>query len=181
MALTNQGNAASGQQVTHNHKLRENPMTIIPPKRRKHSFTQSLIAPPAAVFPLLCPVREVDWQRDWEPRLVISQSGYAETDCLFIAPAELHEAVWVITHYDPKAFEVVMYKITPGHTVGKLEIALADNGAGGTTAEVSYEYTALTPAGETFLQQFTAERYAGFMKDWEKEMNHYLKTGSKLA
>lgn len=40
-------------------------MDIRQPKRVRHSYTQSLIAPPGKVFPLLCPVREKEWVSDW--------------------------------------------------------------------------------------------------------------------
>jgi len=35
-------------------------MNIRPPNRVTHTYTQHLVAPPAAVFPLLCPVRAAD-------------------------------------------------------------------------------------------------------------------------
>ena len=36
-------------------------MNITKPKRVTRTYTQRLVAEPAAVFPLLCPVREADW------------------------------------------------------------------------------------------------------------------------
>ena len=39
-------------------------MHILTPTRVAHTYTQHLVAPPKAVFPLLCPVREADWIRD---------------------------------------------------------------------------------------------------------------------
>lgn len=36
------------------------------------------------------------------------------------------------------------------------------------------------PQGDSFVAGFTEEFYAGFMKEWETRMNHYLKTGERL-
>jgi len=156
-------------------------MNIVNPKRIKHSYNQSLSATPERVFPLLCPVLEEEWVPGWETELVISKSGVAEKDCIFVTPAEPHSAIWLITHYDPQAYTLEMYKVTPGHTVGKLEIALLADGTDGTTATVAYEYTALGPAGEDFLAGFTEARYGELMAKWEEALNHYLTSGEKIA
>ncbi len=155
-------------------------MKISKPNKIRHSYTQTLIAPPEKVFPLLCPVRETEWVPDWNPELVISNSGVAETGCVFVTPASPQNAIWIITHYDPEKYTLEIHKITPNHTVGKLEIVLADDGVGGTKAEVAYSYTALSPEGEAFLEEFTKEWYRGFMERWEQALNHYLSTGEKI-
>lgn len=156
-------------------------MIIEPPKRIKHSYTLNLAAPPEIVFPLLCPVRESDWTPDWDPVKVISKSGVAEQDCMFITPAQPQDAVWIVTQHDPEAFRVEMYKITTGHTVAKLVIALSHAGGNTTRADVSYEYTALGSLGEKFLVGFTSSWYENFMKEWEDALNHYLTTGDKIS
>jgi len=155
-------------------------MVLEKPRRIKHSYTQTLAGAPLQVFPLLCPVREMDWTPDWDPVKVISQSGVAEQDCMFITPSQPHDAIWIITHYDPSAFTLEMYKIIPGHTVAKLEISLTDAGSDITHADVSYEYTALGEAGEIFMEQFTPAWYEKFMQEWETALNHYLKTGTRI-
>lgn len=155
-------------------------MEIQKPNRVRHTFTQTLTGPPDKVFPLLCPVREKDWVPNWNPKRVITASGVAEQDGIFITEAAPHDAVWVIIRHDQGAGILKMIKITPHHTVCKLEISLSSNGGQGTKAEISYEYTALGPLGDAFLKDFTAEWYRTFMTDWETAMNHYLTTGEML-
>ena len=158
-------------------------MKIERPRRVKHSYTQSLAAPPGAVFPLLCPVREADWIPEWDPVLVLTESGVAEPDCVFVTPGGEDgspDAVWILTHHDPNARHLTFYKVTPGVTVGKIEIALAADGADRTRATVSYEHTALGPKGEEFLEGFTEEWYRDFMEEWERLLNHYLETGKRI-
>lgn len=155
-------------------------MEIEKPNRIRHIFTQTLTGPPDRVFPLLCPVRERDWVPNWNPKRVITDSGVAERDGIFVTEAAPHDAVWVITRHDAGAGILQMIKITPDHTVCKIEIALRAGGEG-TRAEISYEYTSLGPLGDAFLKEFTEKWYQGFMEEWEAALNHYLTTGEMLA
>ncbi len=58
-------------------------MTAFKGNRIVHEFTQTNPAPPSAVFPLLCPVREGEWLPGWQYRLIWSDSGIAELGCVF--------------------------------------------------------------------------------------------------
>ena len=92
------------------------PMKIVPPNRAVRSYTQHLVGPPEAVFPLLCPVREADWIEGWDPLLVVSHSGVAEPDCVFTTAAAPADAIWYITRHEPEDGFVEMLKITPSVT-----------------------------------------------------------------
>ena len=97
-------------------------MHTIKPIRASRTYTQHLAATPENVFPLLCPVREKDWIEDWNPVVVISQTGIAESDCVFITPASPDDAIWYITRHEPANGFVEMVKITPQITACKLSI-----------------------------------------------------------
>lgn len=153
-------------------------MDVRPPNRVIRSYAQHLHAPPQRVFPLLCPVREADWIDGWDPRLVISASGAAERDCVFVTPGAPQDAIWVVTRHEPQDF-VEMLKVTPGLTVCRLSIALHAAGAG-CDAVVTYAYTSLGPAGDALVDGFTDAHYARFMQDWEARLNHFLATGTRL-
>ena len=154
-------------------------MNVHHPNRVTHTYTQHLVAPPARVFPLLCPVREADWIDGWQPVLVLSQSGVAEPDCVFISDAEPHDAVWFVTRHEPARGYLEMIKITPAVTACKLTILVRAAGDG-SVADVTYSHTSLGPLGDTFLATFTAEYYVQFMRDWEGRMNHYLTHGCAM-
>lgn len=156
-------------------------MIIETPKRIRHGYTQNLAGTPENVFPLLCPVRECDWTPGWDPIKVITTSGKVEPDCMFTTQAGTDIAVWIVTRHDPAAFALDMYKVTPGHTVAKLQIRLSRAAGNTTRADISYEYTALAQAGEMFLEQFTSDWYENFMKEWEDALNYYLTTGSRIS
>lgn len=147
------------------------------PCRARHRYTQSLVAPPEEVFPLLCPVRECEWVPGWRPAWVISATGVAEPGCIFQTDGEDDSApaTWVITRHDPRQYRAEMIKLIPDHTVTRLEIALEPDAAGGTLATIGYEFTALSAEGEAFVKTRTAEWYEGFMQDWESVLNAYLR------
>ncbi len=155
-------------------------MHITKPNRATHTYRQKLQAAPAKVFPLLCPVREAEWAEGWMPDQVVSSSGVAERDCVFITPGQPGPAIWYITRHEPENWFVEMLKITPGVTACRVSIQLAAEGAG-CVADVTYSHTSLGPAGDDFVARFTADYFQRFMQAWEKELNHFLKTGRRLA
>ena len=155
-------------------------MTVTSPNRTRHTYTQSLIAPPEKVFSLLCPVRELDWTRGWNPTMIISASGVAEADCIFTTPGTPEDTIWIITRHEPEQFRLEMVMVTPKRIVGKLEISLSVASDNETAADVAYTYTSLGPEGDEFLKGFTHDWYQNFMKGWETELNHFLSTGTKL-
>jgi hypothetical protein len=132
------------------------------------------------VFPLLCPVRETEWVNGWDPELVLSHSGVAEPGCIFIMPGETAESIWVTTEYVP-AERIAFLKVTPGRTVVEIDIRLHRDGESETALDVTYTCTALSPAGEDDVGGFTPAAYRAFMEEWERELNHFLETGEKLA
>jgi hypothetical protein len=155
-------------------------MKIARPVRAVRSYTQRLIGTPELVFPLLCPVREADWIQGWDPLRVISSSGLAEPDCVFITAGAPTDAVWYITRHEPQDGFVEMIRIAPSVTACRLTIQLR-RVAGGSEALVTYAHTSLGPEGDAFVASFTEAYYAKFMQDWEARINHYLRTGAALA
>jgi hypothetical protein len=152
---------------------------ITTPNRVVRSFTQHLAAPPSAVFPLLCPVREAEWMDGWDPVAVLSHSGLAEPDCVFLTEAASRASVWYVTRHEPSDGLVEMIKMTPGVTACRITIQLRPAGAG-CEATVTYAHTSLGPEGDALVASFTEAHYRAFMRDWEARMNHYLANGSRL-
>lgn len=154
-------------------------MKLEKPVRAGHRRVLHIAAPPAQVFPLLCPVREIDYARGWQPTLVVSESGIAEAGCIFTTPSADGESTWVITAFEPP-HHIAFIKVTPGHTVGAIDFTLAPLPDGTTAAAVAYTFTAIGPAGSAAVAAFTADHYDRFMAEMEAEMNHYLRTGTML-
>jgi len=73
-----------------------------------------------------------------------------------------------------------MLKILPGVTACRLEIQLSENGDE-CFADITYSHTSIGCAGDEFVATFTADYYQRFMQVWERELNHFLKTGFRLT
>jgi hypothetical protein len=125
-------------------------------------------------------VREADWIPGWDPVCVLSESGVAELDCVFVTAGAPSDAIWYVTRHEPELGRVEMVKITPEVTACKLTIQLRP-AATGCEATVTYSHTSLGPAGDDLVAGFTEEHYQRFMRDWESRLNHYLSTGSMQA
>ena len=154
-------------------------MKVIQPKRKEHRCVQIWNANPERVFPLLCPVRETDWVPDWNPKLVVSNSGVMELDCIFITAEEQSDAIWIVSGYEPNRY-VEMYTVIPGSTVRKFSIRLDSEEENKTKASIFYEYTALTKGGEKVVNDFDKANFAEFTNHFEIAINHYLITGRKV-
>jgi hypothetical protein len=155
-------------------------MNIRQPNRVTHTYTQRLCRPAASVFPLLCPVREADWIKGWNPLVVLSVSGFVEPDCVFVSDTEPFDSVWYVTRHEPERSFIELIKITPGVTACKLTIQVRD-AEDGSEADVTYSHTSLGPQGDVFVASFTAEYYVQFMREWEDRINHYLAHGTALC
>lgn len=151
-------------------------MKITPPIRVRHTYTQRLDGTPAEVFPLLCPVREVECVPGWLPGVVYSGSGVAERDCIFTTAEGEREAIWTIVEHDPASGVIEMLKVMPGYLVTRLRITLAPRTPGGAAAAVTYTYTALGPDGARHVAERTAAAYEEFMRTWEATLNRYLQS-----
>ncbi len=149
-------------------------MQIIDPVRVRRSYTQKLRGRPADVFPLLCPVREREWIEGWHPLAVYSTSGIAENDCIFTTGEDNPEAIWVITEFDPVRRRLEIVKVSPGMTVARITIDLAEDESGNTDAEVVYMYTAISRDGEKFVKDYSREFFDTFMQFSEFALNSFL-------
>lgn len=141
--------------------------------------TQHLLAPPDKVFPLLCPTREYDWIDPWKCRMVHSESGFAELDCIFVTdfPGE-DEDVWVVSVYRPN--EEIQFVRFNGRRVIRYSITLTDNGDGTTEAKWKQTLTGLNDEGNRFVDSLTDEAYQQRIAGLERRLNHYLTTGEML-
>lgn len=155
-------------------------MRIEQPTRARHAFTQKLNASAARVFELLCPVREADWIEGWDPDVVHTTSGVVEPDCVFVTGAGAERAIWTVTQHDPTSGLVAFVKVIPDVTVTHIRIRVAAVDAASSTAHIDYQLTALGPAGEQVVREFTDEQYGAFMRQWQDRLNHYLATGQQL-
>ncbi len=149
-------------------------MQITNPVRVERRYKQKLHGKPDDVFPLLCPVREQEWVAGWNPLVVYSRSGFAEKNCIFTTGDEKPDSIWVITEFDTERHKLSIVKVTPEMTVAQISISLSPDEKGHTNADVVYLYTAISPDGEQFVNDYSEEFFEKFMQYSEQILNNFL-------
>lgn len=149
--------------------------------RVTHEYSQTNDAPPEKVFPLLCPVREADWVPGWQYCVIYSQSGVAESGCVFATPNEDgSETIWLITEYNAADFHIAFAWVNPGMVAAQIAISLTAGARNTTRARIRYVYTGLTPEGNKEVARYDEKWFQHKMQIWEAAINHYLRTGKLI-
>jgi hypothetical protein len=154
---------------------------VIDIKRMVRTYRQTIDARPEVVFPLLCPVREIEWLDGFSFTMVYSASGLVEEGAVFTTanPGE-PDTVWIVSRHDRAARAVEFARFTPGSRTCLLKIGVEPCGEARSFVDVSYAYTTLGEPGREFLDGWTEEAFTRAMVFWERSMNYFLKTGAKL-
>ena len=149
--------------------------------QQTHSYTQINNGNIEQVFPLLCPVREKDWLDGWDYKMIHSESGLIEKDCIFTTPNNGKlETIWHVTQYDKLNYKIEFLRLTPAENVVKINIQLEKINKQQTKAMIEYQYTALNEEQNKFIETELKQSFTDSMKWWEKAINHYLETGKML-
>lgn len=151
-------------------------------KRVTRNYVQAIQAPPSVVHSLICPVKEAEWLDGWDYHLIFSDSGLAEKGCVFTSKsAGEKDTIWLITKRDDATCETNFARITPDSRVAEVTVRAEDSGRQASRVHITYTITALTEAGNRFIENFTEDNFVKDMKFWEATMNHYLETGKALC
>jgi hypothetical protein len=149
--------------------------------RKVKQYVMILCAPPAEVFPLLCPVREYEWIEPWTCDMVYSVSGVAEDNAVFRTnfTTQGGEETWVVCRYEKdRAIEFIRW--VPDLKVNRLDVALVPV-EDATRATWTHTYTGLSEAGNQWIRNLTEDTFRREKEVLEKMLNHYLKTGTMLS
>lgn len=150
-------------------------------KRIKRTYTQKINSTPEKIFPLLCPQREKDWLDGWNYEMIYSESGLAEDGAVFKTKHEGDvDTLWVVTRHDRENFIVEFVRMTWETLVTKISLQLEAISEDMTNIHVEYVFTSITEKGNEFIEGNSARQFLEMMKWWEKSLNYYLETGSKL-
>ena len=149
-------------------------------KRVTRQYVQTIGAEPSVVHALICPVKEAEWLDGWDYDLIYSQSGVAEYGCVFTSQNEGEQSIWLITKRDDVTRETEFARVTPGFRVALVAVRIAEGGHQTSRVHISYTITALSEAGNAFVDNFSQENFVEDMQFWEATMNHYLQTGKAL-
>lgn len=156
--------------------------TAIESKRVARTYRQTIDAPPEVVFPLLCPVREVEWLEGWAYTMIYSVSGLIEEGAVFTTSSTGEpDTVWLVSRHDIAAGLIEFVRVTPDSRTCMLKLVVSPCGDRRAHVDVSYAYTSLSQAGNAFLEAWTNATFLDAVTLWERSMNHYLQTGRRLS
>ena len=151
-------------------------------KRIELSYNQTINAAAETVFPLLCPVRESEWLDGWNYEMIYSESGMTEAGAVFSTTHIGEEdTIWVITLYDIFNHRIHFTRFTPGIKVCVIEIEVKNNQDSSSRIHIVYTYTAISRAGNQFIDNFDKNSFIESVRFWEASMNYFLETGQQLA
>ena len=147
--------------------------------------TITLHAPLEDAFPLFGPIREREWAEGWNPRMVTEHSTDAEQHMVFQTDAhsdtDPDTFTWVLSNYDPEnAF--IEYTVFATERLWWITID-CDQPAGNetTSATITYTFVGLTEQGDQDNEHALERMYRNDLHDWQKAINHYLSTSSRLS
>ncbi|BBO69491.1 hypothetical protein DSCA_34210 [Desulfosarcina alkanivorans] len=155
-------------------------MTPFKAERVVRTYTMTVCAPPADVFPLLCPVREYEWIEPWSCDMIFSAGGMAENNAVFKThfPAQGGQETWIVCRYEKdRAIEFI--RLVPDLKVNRLDLSLTAQG-GGTVLTWTHTYTGLSEPGNQWIRALTDEAFRSEKAALERMLDHYLKTGTML-
>ena len=148
-------------------------------RRASRAVVQTWNATPERLLPLLTPLGEKAWAVGWEPEMRWQAPGRGEGTLFVTRSVDGGETVWVLETFDVVGLRVAYVHLSPGSLVVEISVALAPLSESRTRAEVRYTFTALSERGNAWLAEREAD-FSDFMRDWERELNHFLQTGQKL-
>ncbi len=145
---------------------------------RKARFTLNGSA--ARIFPLLCPVLEYAWLPGWQCRMIYSDSGVAENNCMFSTREGVgNTTLWTCVTHEPDTF--VDYLAISRDAVMRLSIRLKETGKSNTEVDWRMLFTVLSALGRHVVKRrFTQEKFNLMMRDRQRELNWYLQHGTMI-
>jgi hypothetical protein len=142
------------------------------PAHVTRSATIRLDAAPERAFEMFTPLGERAWAVGWDPELLHPLDGAGGEGSVFITRAGGRETIWTTIAHDPP-LRAAYSRVTPGLHAVIVRVELRASVDGGTLADVSYAFTALTPAGNDAVAEM-AEGFDGWMEEWETSINRAL-------
>lgn len=147
--------------------------------RKRFYHTQKINSGPEKIFPLLCPVREYEWIEHWKCKMIYSDSGYAEENCVFITESdEGGEDIWKVSKYNPPL--EIQFVRTNKLRVIRYNISLKQNNNDTTTVEWEQTITALNHEGAVYTEKLIEDDFKAMIGSLEQMLNYFLQTGKML-
>jgi hypothetical protein len=136
------------------------------------TFRFTAEGPMERVGPLFGADRERVWAPGWAPAFVHPAEAHDTDGMVFTVEHEAGASVWVNTQFDLAAGVVQYVYIVPAVLATRITLQLRPAGAR-TDVEVTYDRTALAPAGDERVRAMSAADAAAG-PEWAAHINEYL-------
>jgi hypothetical protein len=145
----------------------------MPHRQIERTMTLSLAGPADEAFPLFGPLRECEWEPEWNPVFIAPDEGQScAAGTVFVVPGP-PEGVWVMTAYDVARRQVRYVMVQPRLVTSEIAVDVTPSGPQSSTAVVAYRRTALTEAGEAALDEFIRV-WPSWAGQWQGAINAVL-------
>lgn len=145
----------------------------MPHRQIERTMTLSLAGPADEAFPLFGPLREREWEPEWNPVFIAPDDGQScAPGTVFVVPGP-PEGVWVMTAYDAARRQVRYVMVQPRLVTSEIAVDVTPSGPQSSTALVAYRRTALSEAGEAALDEFIGV-WPSWAGQWQSAINAVL-------
>jgi hypothetical protein len=122
--------------------------------------------PPEEAMKLFTPEGERGWADGWDPKYPQPDSREGP-GAVFTTAHGGHQTTWIMIDQGPASVRYA--RVTQGMTAGTVAVEVVGSREHSTQVRVTYDLTALTNAGETWLDAFDAD-YESAIGDWSTEI-----------
>ncbi len=145
---------------------------------QSEKFTEEfrISQPVEKLFPLFSAEGEKAWVPGWDYKNIMGTTDLHE-DYVFLTSNHDHaaaDAIWLVKRYQPERHFVQFYKVEPNEKVGVITVQCEAEEPGMTRVQVSYQYIGLSPAGDAFISEFSAEEYREYIAEWQQLLLNYF-------
>lgn len=132
---------------------------------RSGSFELEL--PPAKALLLFTAPGEKLWIEEWDP-IILHGDGF-ESGTIFVTTNHGPNTYWTVSEFDTQARHAKYIRVTPESDTGTVDVNVTSNRTGGSTINITYQLTGLTPAGNEKLNaSYSESDYAAMMQEWKR-------------
>jgi hypothetical protein len=130
----------------------------------------TVVLPREQALALFTPEGERRWAAGWDPQYPEPKRREGP-GAVFTTRHGGHETTWVIVDQRPEGIRYA--RVAHGMTAGTIAVEVLYSKDGASRVRVTYDLTALTAAGETWLEAF-AEHYENEIATWSEEIDAAL-------
>ena len=136
-----------------------------------YTGTITVYLPAEEAFELFTPEGERAWVPGWKPRYFY-RAPEDGPDTSFLTKHGGEETLWMVLAADEEELSAGYARITPGSRMGTVMVEVEPIDDTSSWVTVSYELTALTPAGNTVLKKFDKQAFKAMLSDWEQRLEY---------